>query len=324
MANKFLDINGVSYLWGKVKEAINGAINSLGALASKSLVSEADLEASLKEKVNAASEGNHSHLNKAELDLITTGDVTKWNNTAADHLVAQDKTDLLGLINGKVGIEEGKSLVANSEISKLVGVSEGANKVEGSSNGYIKIDGVDTLVYSHPAKHVIDDVTGLQDALSGKQAAGNYSEVGHNHVKNDITDFAHTHVKNEITDFDHTHVTADITDFESKVNGIVDKVITDAVDGDTLTSLTELVEYLSTHGGKYAELAATVGEIEGKPAMGISADDIAAWNAEKGAKALAATKTTMSEVEAKGYITEAYLATALTDAEIQQAIDAVN
>lgn len=49
-------------------DGIVETLNGLGALATKSVVSEDDLEASLKEKVNAASEGNHAHLNKALLD----------------------------------------------------------------------------------------------------------------------------------------------------------------------------------------------------------------------------------------------------------------
>ena len=42
-----------------------------GKLASKDTVAEADLDATLKEKVNAASEGNHSHANKAFLDTLS-------------------------------------------------------------------------------------------------------------------------------------------------------------------------------------------------------------------------------------------------------------
>lgn len=42
-----------------------------GALASKDIVAESDLDSSLKEKVNAAAEGNHSHANKAFLDTLS-------------------------------------------------------------------------------------------------------------------------------------------------------------------------------------------------------------------------------------------------------------
>lgn len=115
---------------------------------------------------------------------------------------------------------------------------------------------------------------------------------------------------------------------QDEVDARINKIITDAVDGDALTSLTELVRYINTHGGEAAEmalaidalesklagidgtvakyvsdaidalkigdyakaedlaaLAARVAEIEKKPAMGITSDDIANWNsAEQNAK----------------------------------------
>ena len=115
------------------------------------------------------------------------------------------KTEVETALAGKVDKVEGKSLVADTEITKLAGVSEGANKVEASTtNGNIKIDGVETVVYTHPEKHAIADVIGLQDALDGKQAAGDYAAEEHTHVKADITDFAHTHTASEITDLDTT------------------------------------------------------------------------------------------------------------------------
>lgn len=42
-----------------------------GKLAGKDTVAEADLDAALKEKVNAAADGNHSHANKAFLDTLS-------------------------------------------------------------------------------------------------------------------------------------------------------------------------------------------------------------------------------------------------------------
>lgn len=68
---------------------------------------------------------------------------------------------------------DGKSLIADTEIARLAAMSDGANKVEASeTNGNIKIDGVETVVYTHPDKHVIDDVTGLQDAIDDAKKAG--------------------------------------------------------------------------------------------------------------------------------------------------------
>lgn len=52
-----------------------------GALANKNIVSESDLDKSLAEKVNAASDGNHSHLNKDALNEITIDKISKWDNS---------------------------------------------------------------------------------------------------------------------------------------------------------------------------------------------------------------------------------------------------
>ena len=65
-----------------VVEAIQATLNGLGALAEKDTVEEADLSAALKEKVNAAAEGNHAHANKAVLDGITADKVTAWDGKA--------------------------------------------------------------------------------------------------------------------------------------------------------------------------------------------------------------------------------------------------
>lgn len=50
----------------------------------------------------------------------------------------------------------------------------------------------------------------------------------------------------------------------AEVDARVNQVITDAVQGDALTSLTELVQYINTHGGEAAEMAAAIEVLEGK------------------------------------------------------------
>lgn len=106
---------------------------------------------------------------------------------------------------------------------------------------------------------------------------------------------------------------------EQEVKDIVDGVIAGAVDGDTITGLANLVEYLNTHGSEAKEMGAAIDvlegkveTIEGKPAYGITATQISNWDNEVGAKALAETKTTTAEVkaqiEAYGYATTGELA----------------
>lgn len=65
-------------------DGIVETLNGLGALATKSTVGENDLDATLKEKVNAAAEGNHSHTNKTVLDGITAEKVSAWDSAEAN------------------------------------------------------------------------------------------------------------------------------------------------------------------------------------------------------------------------------------------------
>lgn len=90
---------------------VNGIVetlNGLGALATKDQVSENDLEASLKEKVNAASEGNHSHLNKELLDTYdqTNADIKNAVDKAHEH---ENAEVLDGITADKVSAWDGKS-----------------------------------------------------------------------------------------------------------------------------------------------------------------------------------------------------------------------
>ena len=131
-----------------------------------------------------------AYINKKTDGIATSGNLEALGNRVT---TAEGEIDALQEASAKhVEKEEGKSLIADTEITRLAGMSDGANKVEASENGKIKIDGVDTVVYVHPDKHTIADVDGLQDALDGK------SDDGHKHVKADITDFAHDHEMSEV------------------------------------------------------------------------------------------------------------------------------
>ena len=76
---------------------------------------------------------------------LTTNVANLMNNSAT-------KTELTNGLATKVDKVPNKSLVADSEITRLSGMATGATKVEASStNGKIKINGDDTTVYTHPA-----------------------------------------------------------------------------------------------------------------------------------------------------------------------------
>ncbi len=125
----------VSTVEGKVA-TLEETAAGLGTMATKSEVSEADLAAELKEKVNAAAEGNHSHANKAELDKIVEGDKAKWDAAEQN---AKDYADGL-----------------NSSMNT-------------------RVTAVEEKAHTHANKNVLDGITADQLTAFGKKANIYYS-----------------------------------------------------------------------------------------------------------------------------------------------------
>lgn len=82
IGNKVDKVEGKQLSTEDFTTAYKAILDGIGALASKDKVTEADLDETLKEKVNAAAEGNHSHTNKDVLDGITAEDVQAWDAKA--------------------------------------------------------------------------------------------------------------------------------------------------------------------------------------------------------------------------------------------------
>ena len=70
------------------------------------------------------------------------------NTSDADKSVS---TATQAALNSKVDKVSGKSLILDTEITRLAGMKDGANKVEASTNGKIKIDGSEVSVYNDTA-----------------------------------------------------------------------------------------------------------------------------------------------------------------------------
>lgn len=174
-----VSVNGVAL---EVTEKGVNIVVPTGALASKDKVAEGDLTDELKEKVNAAAEGNHSHINKTVLDGVTAEKVTVWDGAAAKATTlvgddagksartianeelakqlipesAKESMDTLAEIAAWIQAHPDDAAAINSEltavknkVNALEGV--GATKVEESeTNGNIKVDGTEMEVYTLP------------------------------------------------------------------------------------------------------------------------------------------------------------------------------
>lgn len=113
-----------------------------GALAGKDKVAEADLEDTLKAKVNAAAEGNHSHSNKDVLDGVTAEKVSAWDGAA-------------GAVTTLVGDDTNKSArtIANEELAKQL-IPDAAKESMDT------LEELATWIHSHP-----DDATAINREL---------------------------------------------------------------------------------------------------------------------------------------------------------------
>lgn len=150
----------------------------------------------------------------------------------------------------KVDKVEGKSLVDDTEIARLAGMSDGANKVEKSDvNGNIKVDGTEVVVYTHPAEHAISEITGLQDALDGMQAAGDYA------TKTELSDAVKAEkeraegVESGLrTDVDAIKAdylkASDKEALQTQIDTIMNNPDTEGV----INSINEFTQYISDHG----------------------------------------------------------------------------
>lgn len=113
------------------------------------------------ENATSSTDGFMSAVDKAKLDSLENYDDADIQ--AAVDAVEEDIVKINTDLDTKVDKVTGKSLSTNdyttTEKNKLANISEDANKVEHSdTNGNIKIDGSETVVYTHPStegnKHV--------------------------------------------------------------------------------------------------------------------------------------------------------------------------
>ena len=186
----------------------------LGSMAYVSEVTEANLDSALKEKVNAAAEGNHSHANKAlldtytqteanladavakkhahtfnetELNKIVEGDVAKWNGVAADHLTSADKTTLEDAIKEakKAGTDANTNIetykVTNDARVKAVEddiaeITDGTNGVLAQAKSYS--DGKLATARTEISAEIDGDVKVVNDALEAYKTSNNEALAG--------------------------------------------------------------------------------------------------------------------------------------------------
>lgn len=200
----------------------------LGSLAYLSEVSEDNLNAALKEKVNAAAEGNHSHNNKAlldtytqteanladavakkhahtfnetELNKIVEGDVAKWNaseQNAKDY--ADDQIEALDL--GTMSKETAEDYVKKADAvgyNDILTKTEAQGAYQAKGEYYTKTEADEAFTNSTEVDGQIDAKIAALDLANTYQAKGDYAAEVHTHTASEIADFATEVAKVKVT-----------------------------------------------------------------------------------------------------------------------------
>jgi hypothetical protein len=161
----------------------------------------------LKEELEGKIEtiDNHSHSNKAELDKIVDGDVTKWNTEIGAKALAESKTTTAEV---KVQIEAyGYATISQVATAQQEAISDAAGKYEtvGTAQEIVNELKLDKTYEPIGAETRANSYTDGKIAAEVGRADGAYSKVGHKHIVADITDYG-ADIANKLNSFTTTNI----------------------------------------------------------------------------------------------------------------------
>lgn len=216
---------------------------------------------------------NRPEYSKADVGLGNVRNVEQYSKGEVDDLISDIRGDLQVDTNTTYEFDLNKT----NEIT-IYSKEKGADRVkvgtftvsfadlESSINDAIgginsQINGINTKISGIEGNiSTLDsnkaNKSDVETALSGKVDTSTYNtKVGE--INTAIGNISQA-LEDYKTEADGLYMT------QTEVDARIDKIITDAVDGDTLTSLTALVQYINEHGGEAAEMAKAIEALEGK------------------------------------------------------------
>lgn len=188
----------------------------------------AEIDTALAESATHIADLSNPHgVTKAQVGLSNvdnTSDLSKPVSTATQAALDTKQpvgdyatTNELHSHTNQVVLDATTASFTTADETKLEGIASGAT-VNSSDSTLLNRS-------NHTGAQAISTVTGLQTALDGKQAAGDYAtntalttglsgkaNTSHNHTKANITDFAHAHVEADISDLGDYATATELSD----------------------------------------------------------------------------------------------------------------
>lgn len=191
---------------------------------------------------------------KGRLDVIEAVLPNKAEKTDLDNYYTKEEADGKFLTEHQDITGKADKTYVDAELAKKVNVEENTVVISGITG---RLDTAEGKISTLEGK--MSTVEGKFDGYYTKEEIEGKGYAVASEVEADIKEvddkFAGYYTKEEA---DAVFMS------EGEVDARINKIISDAVDGDTLTSLTELVQYINTHGGEAAEMAAAIEALEGK------------------------------------------------------------
>lgn len=218
---------------------------------------------------NDANSKKHEHSNKSILDGVTSTLISNWNSAfthvsdAVKHITSAERT-LWNTVSNKVDKVTGKDLSSNDFTSayksKLDGISTDSNKTEQSStNGNIKIDGVEKTVYTHPAGSNphgttksdvglgnVDNTNDLNKPISTatKNALDGKSNISHSH--NTLSYISLTDATTDLNSLNCSTGSPELVLYRCATTGGSSGILNKPTDDGPFTLLVQNIRYIST------------------------------------------------------------------------------
>lgn len=317
---KFLDAAGVGHLWGKVTEKIDTEVTKEADRAKLA-------EKALSDKLTGIDTTVVEYVTEATKDIATSGTVAaltgKVETIEKDYAKTADvastyetKATVKALSDDYAGYKTSNNaaLAAVKATADAAAVKTEVETALGNKADKTYAEATEAKV----AKLIGDDTNKSVRTIANEELAAQLIPESAAEALDTLE---------EIAAWIQAHP-GDVAAINKAIKDLQDKVVlgTDA-EGKEYATVKAYVEAAisALQIGDYAKaadlvaLAGRVTTLEGKPAAGITADQISNWDGEVGAKALAASKATMDEVKAeidgRGYETVANVGTKIEAAK---------
>lgn len=318
---KFLDAAGVSHLWGKVTEKIDAEVTKEANRAKAEELKlqnkfgdlgDSTVKAYVDEKTSDIASGTEVEALTGRVDVIES-DYAKKADVESTY---ETKANVQALSDDYAGYKTSndKALAAVKATADAAAVKTEVETALANKADKTYAEATEAKV----AKLIGDDTNKSVREIANAELAAQLIPESAAEALNTLE---------EIAAWIQDHP-GDVAAINKAIKDLQDKVVL-GTDGNgkeyaTVKAYVEsAIEALKI--GDYAtvaalgEVARRVTALEGKPAVDITAEQIGNWNGEVGAKALAASKTTMAEVQAeitsRGYETVANVESKIADAK---------